>query len=337
MMYGLLLSVPTISGLNQTSTCSPGGGIFENVCTPAVESPWAVPKPIEALLSWVLSTWAVYIVEYCAANDILTSETLTSAIHVVLSICSVVLPILWTWRSKAEPAMLIVYMFQSVIMWMKLISYVHCNRDLRITWRKTRNIESPRSGFTASEKQLSDIFTDVKDLEAPYITYPNNINIPNMLYFCVAPTLNYQLNYPRSPKIRWRYVLTIVARLVATLIIVTFSIQQYIGPTLAASYSAMQNKNVMQIGETLLKLCIPNSYIWLLLFYFYFHLWLNLLAELTRFGDRAFYREWWNARTIEEYWRNWNLPVHYWMVRHFCKYSGQCEYTYGCGYGYGYG
>ena len=32
------------------------------------------------------------------------------------------------------------------------------------------------------------------------------------------------------------------------------------------------------------------------------------------FGDRLFYRDWWNANTIEAYWRLWNLPVHYWMV-----------------------
>lgn len=44
---------------------------------------------------------------------------------------------------------------------------------------------------------------------------------------------------------------------------------------------------------------------------------MNLLAELTRFGDRLFYKDWWNARTIDIYWRNWNLPVHHWMVRHF--------------------
>lgn len=38
-------------------------------------------------------------------------------------------------------------------------------------------------------------------------------------------------------------------------------------------------------------------------------------AQVLRFGDRLFYRDWWNANTIEAYWRLWNLPVHYWMVR----------------------
>ena len=34
------------------------------------------------------------------------------------------------------------------------------------------------------------------------------------------------------------------------------------------------------------------------------------------YRDRLFYRDWWNARTIESYWRNWNLPVHHWLLRH---------------------
>jgi len=38
-------------------------------------------------------------------------------------------------------------------------------------------------------------------------------------------------------------------------------------------------------------------------------------AQVLRFGDRVFYKDWWNATTFEEYWRLWNLPVHYWMVR----------------------
>jgi hypothetical protein len=35
---------------------------------------------------------------------------------------------------------------------------------------------------------------------------------------------------------------------------------------------------------------IPNLYIWLLFFYSFFHCWLNMLAEVLRFGDREFYQ-----------------------------------------------
>jgi hypothetical protein len=27
---------------------------------------------------------------------------------------------------------------------------------------------------------------------------------------------------------------------------------------------------------------------------------LNILAEILRFGDREFYKDWWNAKTIDE-------------------------------------
>lgn len=45
---------------------------------------------------------------------------------------------------------------------------------------------------------------------------------------------------------------------------------------------------------------------------------LNLLLcamQLTRFGDREFYKDWWNAATIGDYWKLWNMPVHKWLLR----------------------
>jgi diacylglycerol O-acyltransferase-1 len=65
-----------------------------------------------------------------------------------------------------------------------------------------------------------------------------------------------------------------------------------------------------------IKLAIVNTYLWLLIFYFYFHLYLNLFAEILRFGDRVFYKDWWNSSELSAYWRLWNQPVHYWLIRH---------------------
>jgi hypothetical protein len=38
---------------------------------------------------------------------------------------------------------------------------------------------------------------------------------------------------------------------------------------------------------------VPNHVIWLITFYCFFHSYLNVLAEVLRFGDREFYRDWW--------------------------------------------
>lgn len=68
-----------------------------------------------------------------------------------------------------------------------------------------------------------------------------------------------------------------------------------------------------------LSVGIPGSYLWLMVFFGVFHAWANLWAEITRFADRRFYSDWWNAGGLAEYWRKWNYPIHNWLVRH-CYY-----------------
>ncbi|CAN1799288.1 Diacylglycerol O-acyltransferase 1B [Linum perenne] len=113
------------------------------------------------------------------------------------------------------------------------------------------------------------------------VDYSYDVNFKSLVYFMVAPTLCYQ----------------------------------YINPIIQNSQHPFKG-NLLYGIERVLKLSVPNLYVWLCMFYCFFHLWLNILAELLRFGDREFYKDWWNARTIEEYWRMWNMPVHKWMVRH---------------------
>ena len=46
----------------------------------------------------------------------------------------------------------------------------------------------------------------------------------------------------------------------------------------------------LRMLERILKLSIPTLYWWLAMFYTLFDLWLNIIAELLRFGDREFYK-----------------------------------------------
>jgi diacylglycerol O-acyltransferase-1 len=82
------------------------------------------------------------------------------------------------------------------------------------------------------------------------------------------------------------------------------------------SIAVIDSGDLLKIFERVLKLAVPNTFIWLLAFYALFHSFLNLTAELLRFGDRLFYKAWWNAQDMRAYWRLWNLPVHNWVVRH---------------------
>jgi len=81
-------------------------------------------------------------------------------------------------------------------------------------------------------------------------------------------------------------------------------------------------------GEMLLHtlhMAVPAAYVWLGQFYMIFHSYLNFWAELTRFSDRRFYSDWWNADDLGEYWQKWNKPIHNFLLRHIylpCRRSG---------------
>lgn len=54
--------------------------------------------------------------------------------------------------------------------------------------------------------------------------------------------------------------------------------------------SLRRDMNYLRFMERLLRLAVPNTAVWLAMFYLVFHLWLNILGELLLFGDRMFYK-----------------------------------------------
>lgn len=75
--------------------------------------------------------------------------------------------------------------------------------------------------------------------------------------------------------------------LLGVLVIIT---EQYMQPTIANSIVPLSTLEWARIFERVLKLSIPTLYGWILIFYALFHVWLNIVAELTHFGDREFYK-----------------------------------------------
>ena len=65
---------------------------------------------------------------------------------------------------------------------------------------------------------------------------------------------------------------------------------QYISPLVQNSLIFLKNEDYLNIFERILKLAIPNVYCWILMFYSFFHCYLNMWAEVTYFADRVFYK-----------------------------------------------
>lgn len=187
------------------------------------------------------------------------------------------------------------------IVWLKLISFVSVN-----LWYRLGLMKHEKEGHVANGKPET----------LPLVKYPENLTQKDLYYFIFAPTLCYELNYPRSKRIRKRFLLRRLAEFFFIIGIVIGAFQQWIVPTVKNSMKPIQEMDVGRGLERLMKLAVPNHLLWLLFFYAFFHSGLNILAELLRFGDRTFYRDWWNSPNVAYFWQNWNIPVHRWARRH---------------------
>ncbi|KAI9736816.1 MAG: acyl-CoA/sterol acyltransferase [Claussenomyces sp. TS43310] len=76
--------------------------------------------------------------------------------------------------------------------------------------------------------------------------------------------------------------------------------------------STLIPSSIARPNDTLQSLTLRAQMVWYLI-------WeniLNLLAELTYFADRGFYADWWNSISWDQFARDWNRPVHNFLLRH---------------------
>lgn len=147
------------------------------------------------------------------------------------------------------------------------------------------------------------------------VSYPNNLTANNAVYFWFAPTLIYQPVYPRTKKVRWQVVFSLLGETLVGLIFIWMLSLKLAAPILKDTMEHYQCGSI-QLVDDFIKLCAVNITIWLLGFFVIFQSVLNLLAEVTQFADRDFYRDWWNAGCLGTYWRDWNKPISNYLRRH---------------------
>ncbi|VBB25954.1 unnamed protein product [Acanthocheilonema viteae] len=151
------------------------------------------------------------------------------------------------------------------------------------------------------------------------LTYPHSLTLQNLYYFIFAPTLCYELQFPRTNGRRKSFIVKRTAEFGCLTLIIIALCQQWIVPLLRNSVEPFTTMNFSLCIERVLKLAVPNHVIWLISFYTTFHSLLNLIAELMEFADRQFYLDFWNAETLAVFWKTWNIPVHRWALRHIYR------------------
>ncbi|KAG9564787.1 acyl-CoA/sterol acyltransferase, partial [Aureobasidium melanogenum] len=151
--------------------------------------------------------------------------------------------------------------------------------------------------------------------------YPNNLTISNFADWTILPTLVYELEYPRQEQINWWYVLEKSMATFGTLCVMQVISQAYIYPPVAETVRMKEagmslEDRARQMPWIVSDMLFPLLLEQLLSWYVIWECVLNVLAELTCFADRGFYGDWWNSVSWDQYARDWNRPVHNFLLRH---------------------
>jgi sterol O-acyltransferase len=151
--------------------------------------------------------------------------------------------------------------------------------------------------------------------------YPRNLTVSNFFDWICLPTLVYELEYPRQERINWWYVLEKTTATFGVLCVMMVISQAFIYPPVAKTVQMKEAGMPIEqrwqefpfiVSDMLFPLLIEQLLTW----YLIWECILNVLAELTKFADRGFYGDWWNSVTWDQYARDWNRPVHNFLLRH---------------------
>ncbi|KAF8202275.1 MBOAT, membrane-bound O-acyltransferase family-domain-containing protein [Pholiota molesta] len=175
-------------------------------------------------------------------------------------------------------------------------------------------VAHPDSQISAMASDISELQSELVSRGPTYVKWPETITWKNFAVYQLIPTLVYELEYPRTDRIRPLYVFE---KTVATF--GTFALLYTVTESFILPYTPTADQSFLR---SLLDLALPFMMAYLLLFYIIFECICNAFAELSYFADRQFYEDWicmdgrWNSTSWDEFSRKWNKPVHTFLLRH---------------------
>ena len=164
------------------------------------------------------------------------SENFTFLLNLINIGATIYVPTHHVWILD-EPITGISILFFALILWFKLVSYAHTNYDLR---RATVHKLDYNEIHQAEVENVRD---------TTRLRYPYNLTFSNFYYYWCAPTLCYQLNFPRSEKIRVTYVLSLIVRIIFITFINIFLIEQYAHPIIKTAMEPIHNFDLYTVSN----------------------------------------------------------------------------------------
>lgn len=158
------------------------------------------------------------------------------------------------------------------VLFLKLISYHMVNywlrKDFRTKYRYHggsyyRYVKRTRSFSSNQLNNLGDLVKMEKTsisgeliVEEKLVSFPDNLNLKDIYYFVAIPTLCYELNFPKSQRIRKRFLLRRGIEMFILIQLNLALIQQWIIPTIHNSLTPLKEMNYLRMFERLLKIAV---------------------------------------------------------------------------------
>lgn len=253
----------------------------------------------------------------------------------------------WTWTAQ------VFFLLHTMVLLMKMHSYAFYNGHLSETEKRLHALDNPKSPAASKAPAYNyptaehphgrhphadmDIDTDsdegeglaqlredlARELTSPIgnVTYPQNLTWPNYMDYLLCPTLCYELEYPRAKTINWTSLIAKIVAVFGCIFLLTIISEEFILPVLQESNLRLlaqpsAAETLLILAESISWLLFPFMLTFLLVFLVIFEYVLGACAEITRFGDRHFYSDWWNSTDWMEFSREWNVPVYRFLRRH---------------------
>lgn len=114
-----------------------------------------------------------------------------------------------------------------------------------------------KEGNAAFLAALQQVDGDVVQL----VKYPDNLTFSDIMYFLFTPTLCYELNFPRTTRIRKRFLLKRILEVVIGINVILGLFQQWMIPAVRNSLIPFSNMDVAKATERLLKLAVCFEFV----------------------------------------------------------------------------
>lgn len=216
----------------------------------------------------------------------------------------------WTWTSQ------VFFTLHTLTFLMKIHSYAFYNGHLSEVERRLSLLDNPESAPKGSANKypkrqrghtrsvsVAELREDLAmELVSPLgsVAYPRNLTLTNYIDYMFCPTLCYELEYPRNPRMRWTELAFKAAAVFGCIFLLTLTSEEFIVPVLNEAHANLEayqsvTEKALVLAETISMLLFPFMITFLLVFLVIFEYLLGAFAEITCFADRHFYSDWWNS------------------------------------------